>query len=125
MSARNDYPRLASFGDAPSGHDADLIAKRAEARQALYEIERLRKIKTWDDTAYEHVAEMCNEQLRDIQRLEAEIEHLRGDSELLRLFVQGCWDAHFDPGESGAAWDALPERIRMWVLDDPTQEHGR
>lgn len=39
--------------------------------------ERLRAIKASDDAAYEHVAEMCNNQLEDIRRLEAENESLR------------------------------------------------
>ena len=49
-----------------------------------------------------------------------EIERLRKDLELaiqVKQFVSFWWDDPSKVGECCAAWDNLPEEVRMWVLE--------
>lgn len=57
MSARDDYPHLATTGAWYVG----ITTAEREAGEALDEIDRLRAIKKSDDGAYEHVVEIYHE----------------------------------------------------------------
>jgi hypothetical protein len=49
-----------------------------------------------------------------------EIERLRADLKMaihVKQFVSFWWDDPSKVGECCAAWDNLPEEVRMWVLE--------
>jgi hypothetical protein len=55
-----------------------------------------------------------------VRALDEEIESLRKDLELaiqVKQFVSFWWDDPSKVGECCAAWDKLPEEVRMWVLE--------
>ena len=77
---------------------------------AADEIERLRN----------RVAEQEITHAVQKQNTMTEIERLRKDLELaihVKQFVSFWWDDPSKVGECCAAWDNLPEEVRMWVLE--------